>query len=114
MSEQAYSHLYGNFLCNCYREVQKCEVKQKTISLWSKIEEQKAKYINKNYLPTSQKFLHLDTSLRRMRLWKEHFLKHVDEFKSTYSASYIRYSEEHLKSMHKSITEEMKESPILG
>ena len=79
-------------------------MKEKTISLWSKIQEDRKKYSNKFYIPTNTKLLNLDMSIKSMRIWKEHFLKFVEGFETVYSSTSIRLSATNLKEMHKKIS----------
>ena len=42
----AHTNLYGTFLCDNAREMQKYETKERTTSLWSKILSKKEKFTN--------------------------------------------------------------------
>ena len=60
--------------------------------------------MNKFYVPTSRRLFDLDTSVKSMRVWKEHFLKFVEGFRETYGGISIRLSASSLKEMYKKVS----------
>lgn len=74
--DNAYSCLFGTFLCNCDQQRTEKGLKQKTVSLWSFVNCQVEEFTNPLYAATLQQHVLFPVaSLRRIELWTGYYCR---------------------------------------
>ncbi|CAF0764908.1 unnamed protein product [Brachionus calyciflorus] len=74
--EALYSNQYGTFLMDSECEREKFELKTKTVSLWSFINSNKDKYLNKNFIVYDGD---LKFEIDKLKIWESYYFKDVDK-----------------------------------
>lgn len=70
--DHLYSCLYGTFLCNS--DKQRTEVRQRTVSLWSHVNDQSDEFLNPLFAP-SPSVLYPVAAMHRMQLWTGYYAR---------------------------------------
>ena len=74
--DQLYACLFGTFLFNSEAQRVKEDVKNKTVSLWSFINSNEDDFINPQYSSANNQVLIPVSSLKRIKLWVNYYLRH--------------------------------------
>lgn len=78
VAEASYSSLYGTFLLNNEWERKEAEVRRRTVSVWSVLNQQKVKFSNVFYVPDTHT-LRPSITPDRVGLWRGYFLRFCPE-----------------------------------
>ena len=76
LADNVYSCRFGTFLTNCEKEIKQQSLRNKTISIWTKINEKKEEYLNIYYRMNSQ-VLSPSCSLRKLQFWNSYYLRWI-------------------------------------
>lgn len=76
LAHHSYTGVFGNFLCDNHRDRVKNNLKDKTVSIWSYVLDQEAKFKNGFYIHNPE-VLWVNTLPINMRFWREHFLQYA-------------------------------------
>ncbi|ELT99015.1 hypothetical protein CAPTEDRAFT_226204 [Capitella teleta] len=74
LAHHAYSCLFGTFLCNNARERDEAQLKQQTTSVWTLLENQRSKFINRVFRPGQHQVLRPSHHLKDLVLWRAIYL----------------------------------------
>ena len=74
--EHVYSCRYGTFLCDSEKEATEKKINEKTISLWTIINEKRDEYLNVYYRMNSQ-VLYPSCSIRKLQIWSAYYLRFI-------------------------------------
>lgn len=78
------------FYLYCLKEKKIVQIEDRTVSLWSYILGNKEKFLNSFYKTPEEigiKEIFPNPSIKCLRFWKEHFLKHLPDCKDKYKIS---------------------------
>jgi len=74
--DAVYSCLYGTFLFNSQKEREKAQVKAKTMSLWTFIDLEKPKYVDRSFRENDRSVLVPIPGLKNVNLWSYYFMRY--------------------------------------